>query len=164
MNAKTIIRKAKNKENPYAQIARTAAQDERLSWKATGMLCYILSLPDDWQIYLKDLAKRKQDGISATRSALKELAAAGYIEKISTRNEKGQFVKHEHLIHEQPITTIQKSNIGFLDTTKETLNKDDNYIYNNYDWQTDIDREERRQEIFKQALKLKPSMTDITMQ
>ena len=87
MNAKTIIRKAKNKENPYAQIAKTAVQDKQLSWKATGLLAYILSLPDDWQIYAVDLASRKADGISATRAALNELHAAGYIELISTRND-----------------------------------------------------------------------------
>jgi len=161
LNAKTIIRKAKNKENPYAQIARTAAQDERLSWKATGMLCYILSLPDDWQINLRDLANRKQDGISATKTALKELTTAGYIEKVSYRNEKGQFVGHEHIIHEEPLPETRNPLSGFVDTTKETKNKDDNYIYNNaggnggkminipVDAWTELDQEERRQEIFK---------------
>jgi len=121
MNPKTIIRKAKNKENPYAQIAKTAVQDKRLTWKATGLLAYILSLPDDWQIYAVDLARRKADGISATRSALKELATAGYIELISSRNEKGKYIKHEHLVHENPLTTIQKTEYGFLDTTNTDL-------------------------------------------
>lgn len=120
MNAKTIIRKVKDKENPYAQIAKSAAQDNRLSWKATGILSYILSLPDDWQIYVKDLAKRKKDGISATRSALRELIGAGYIEKTSIRNGKGQFVKHEYLVHESPLATIHKSTYGLVDATKET--------------------------------------------
>jgi hypothetical protein len=149
LNAKTIIRKAKDKQNPYAQIARSAAQDTRLSWKATGLLCYILSLPDDWQIYLKDLAKRKKDGISATRAALKELASAGYIEKISTRNDKGQFIKHEHLIHESPITINQKSNIGILDATKETLNKETESFDDLHGWIRDQDIEERRQDVFR---------------
>ena len=129
MNAKTIIRKAKDKENPYAQIARSAAQDSTLSWKATGLLCYILSLPDDWQIRLSDLAKRKQDGIAATKSALKELLNNGYIEKISHRNEKGRFIKHECIIHESPITEnhpLSRNPLsGFMDATNNTLNKED---------------------------------------
>ena len=129
MNIKTIIRKAKNKQNPYAQIARSAIQDGFLSWKATGLLTYLLSLPDDWQIYLSDLVKRKTDGMSATRSALKELREAGYIELISTRDDKGQFIKHEHFVHEEPspfpLSTIQKSKSGILDATNKTINIDE---------------------------------------
>lgn len=122
MNVKTIIRIAKNKENPYAQIARSAVQDETLSWKATGLLTYLLSLPDDWQIYLADLIKRKKDGMGGTRSALKELRKAGYIEKVSTRNDKGHYVKHEHFVHEEPLSTIHKSKSGLLDATNKTSN------------------------------------------
>lgn len=125
MNEKTILRKAKNKENPYAQISRSAVQDKKLSWKATGLLAYLLSLPDDWQVYLSDLAKRKASGTSATSSAYKELCEAGYIQKVSTRNEKGHFVKHEHFVHEAPLSTNQKPENGILDTTNKTIYLDD---------------------------------------
>jgi len=154
MNAKTIIRKAKDRENPYAQIARSAAQDDRLSWKATGLLCYILSLPDDWQIRLSDLAKRKQDGIAATKSALKELAAAGYIGKKSYRDEKGRFVKHECIIHEAPITNNCPLSInptsGLMDATNNTLYKEtDKNDFDPFEFTTQIEQEERRKEMFQ---------------
>ncbi len=118
MKAKTIIRKAKNKENPYSMISKTAVRDDRLSWKATGLLAFILSLPDDWQIYVLDLANRKQDGLAATRSALKELVEVGYMEKKSYRDKKGHFVKHEYILHEAPLSTIHLSTSGILDATK----------------------------------------------
>ena len=91
-NKRTIIRKAKDSENPYTMIAKSAVQDGGLSWKATGLLCYILSLPDDWQIYVIDLASRKTDGNYGTKTALKELIARGYVKRAIIRNEMGHFV------------------------------------------------------------------------
>jgi len=132
MKQKTIIRKAKNKENPYAQIAKTAVQDKRLSWKATGLLSYILSLPDDWKINLVDLTRRKADGVFATRAALKELATAGYVLIQSYRDEKGRFIGHEHLIYETPqLEECPQSRIshsGILDTTNTDLTKDKPFV------------------------------------
>ncbi len=45
--SKTIVRVNK-RSNPYVVIDKTALNDDRLSWKAKGVLCYLLSLPDDW--------------------------------------------------------------------------------------------------------------------
>ena len=137
MKQKTIIRKAKNKENPYAQIAKTAVQDKRLSWKATGLLSYILSLPDNWRINLVDLAKRKADGVFATRAALKELATAGYVLIESSRDEKGRFIGHEHLVFENPqLEECPQSRIshsGILDTTNTDYTKDELFISSKVD-------------------------------
>ena len=111
---KTIIRKAKNIENPYAQIANSALRDEVLSWPGTGLLAYLLSLPDNWEINLVDLIKRKKSGKAATRTALNELVSRGYIERIITRNEHGHFVRFEYLLYERPILRVvaQVSRMG----------------------------------------------------
>ena len=66
----------------WTVIDNQSLRDEALSWQATGMLAYLVSLPDDWRVNIEDLCNRKRDGRTATRSALNELAAAGYIEKI----------------------------------------------------------------------------------
>ena len=53
-------------------------EDERLSFKARGLLIYMLSKPDDWKFYTDELAKRSsKDGITAIKSALKEIENAG---------------------------------------------------------------------------------------
>ena len=108
---KTIIRKAKNRENPYAQIANSALRDEVLSWPGTGLLAYLLSLPDDWEINLSDLKNRKKSGKAATRTALNELVRHGYIERRIVRNEKGRFVQFEYLLYERPILRIVGSEV-----------------------------------------------------
>ncbi|MGR5875594.1 hypothetical protein ACT7DH_27750 [Bacillus pacificus] len=36
------------KDVNYSVIHNTPLRDEKLSWRAKGLLAYMLSLPDDW--------------------------------------------------------------------------------------------------------------------
>ena len=74
-------------------------KDTNLSWKAKGLLAYLLSLPDDWQIYESEIVKHAKDGIDSTRTAIKELIDAGYIERQRVRDEKGRL----STVYESPI-------------------------------------------------------------
>lgn len=53
--------------------------DDRLSWKAVGLLTYMLTRPDDWAFRRSDITNRHTDGLAAVKSGLKELRAAGYL-------------------------------------------------------------------------------------
>ncbi len=55
-----IIRVEKNRN--YSVINNTGLRDERLSWKAKGILAYILTLPDDWVFYREELATHAKMG------------------------------------------------------------------------------------------------------
>jgi hypothetical protein len=103
MNSNTIIRTNK-RENPYVMIDKCGLNDERLSWKAKGLLAYLLSKPDDWQIYESDLIKRAKDGRDAVRTALRELEKYGYMSRRQMRSEGGSFGQMEYVIYERPIT------------------------------------------------------------
>lgn len=96
----TVFRRAHNRENPYAQIARATLQDKRLSWKARGLLSYLLSKPDDWIILFSHLVNEAPDGKASLQTAIKELQRHGYLEKRMIRDEKGRIVRWENLIHE----------------------------------------------------------------
>ena len=102
----TTIRVEKNKDNPYVMINKITAQDDRLSWKAKGILTYLLSLPDDWVIYVNELTKHAPDGEASLRSGLKELEAIGYIQKEQTRNEDGTFGDYNYIVKELPIQPL----------------------------------------------------------
>ena len=52
-----IRRSPHDPANPYVMIRRDAAADRRLTWKARGLLCYLLSLPDGWDIRVDDLGE-----------------------------------------------------------------------------------------------------------
>ncbi|AUB61928.1 DNA-binding protein [Bacillus cereus] len=95
-----IVRVEKNKN--YSVVNNTGLRDERLSWKAKGILAYILTLPDDWIFYREELATHAKDGLDSLRSGMKELKEYGYLQRIPIRNDKNKIVSWETVIHEVP--------------------------------------------------------------
>ena len=81
----SIIRTVKNKDNPYVMINKQGVQDPNLSWAAKGLLAYLLSLPDNWTIYAKELLKHTSSGETNTYTVIRELLRHGYMEKIEYR-------------------------------------------------------------------------------
>ena len=90
------------RKTPFVQIDKRALQDIRLSWKCKGLLSYLLSLPDNWQIYITELSKHSKCGRAATTSAMKELIKYGYIKRIEVRNEKGHFKGFDYTVYDYP--------------------------------------------------------------
>ena len=97
------IIKIHKRESPYAQIDKDILRNEKLSWKAKGLLAYLLSLPHDWKVHLNEVVKHSTDGATSTRSAFKELRESGYVRKVSTRDDKGQITGWETIVYEVPI-------------------------------------------------------------
>jgi hypothetical protein len=87
----TIFRVAKTKENPYVMIDKRVIDNKELSFKAKGILTYLLSRPDGWEVNLVDLSNRGTDGVAAIKSGVKELKDAGYLKHAGTRKASGQF-------------------------------------------------------------------------
>lgn len=97
-----IIR-IKKRENPYVQIDRAAIEDNRLSWRARGILAYLLSKPDEWHIHVHDIVNHGTEGREAVQKSLKELQKFGYAKLQARRNETGQMLGKEWVITEEPI-------------------------------------------------------------
>ena len=99
---KTILRTEKNRNNPYVMLDRRIFENPDLSWKAKGLLGYLLSKPNDWKIVIKDLLNRSTDGKDSVYSTLKELKKAGYIEEKEIRDSRGKFQGKEYIVREIP--------------------------------------------------------------
>lgn len=97
---KNIHRVLKDSQNPYFKVSKGYVNDPNLSFKAKGILTYLLSKPDAWQTIIEDVVKHGSDGHSSVSSGLDELRKAGYIKKIGVRNEKGHFTHWETKIYE----------------------------------------------------------------
>lgn len=81
-----LIRRTRRKER-WTSLPNSAFEDKRLSWKARGILVFILSKPDDWQIRRDHLiASSDKDGRDSVRSAMKELERIGYACLVSERD------------------------------------------------------------------------------
>ncbi|PEB56221.1 DNA-binding protein [Bacillus pseudomycoides] len=90
------------KDNNYSVINNTGLKDERLSWKAKGILAYILTLPDDWVFYREELSSHAKDGIDSLKAGMKELKEYGYLKRFPIRDEQNRIVRWETVIHEIP--------------------------------------------------------------
>lgn len=83
-----IIRSARPTEN-FTIISNDLINDTRLTWKARGILIFILSKPDGWRTHSAGLAAYGIDGIHAIRTGLQELERAGYIRRVKSRHPDG---------------------------------------------------------------------------
>lgn len=114
--SKTMIRIEKNNKNPYTMINNCLLQDTSLSWKAKGILAYLLSLPDDWQVYETELVKHATDGKDSLKSGINELVEKNYIHRTRLRDEKGHLKGYKYSIYEIPtesgLSKVGKSKNG----------------------------------------------------
>ena len=94
----SIIRTKRKKHN-FSIIDNSGLRDKTLSWKATGMLAFLMTKPDDWQISVANLAGSKEDGRDSTICALDQLQKAGYVHHKRYRDEAGRF-QSEYLVFE----------------------------------------------------------------
>ena len=80
---KTTIVKKEN----FTTVHNNLILDESISWKAKGILLYMLSRPDDWKFNIKEISKNAKDGTDSVKYGLQELVKAGYISR--KRNSDG---------------------------------------------------------------------------
>lgn len=114
----------------FVTVHKSFIHDDNLSWKAKGILLYLLSRPDDWRIYETELNKHSSDGRDSLRTGIKELEEAGYIHRTRKRNEKGQLREYEYQVFEQP-NQIGKSNVGKSNVGKSNTTNNNNTNNNN---------------------------------
>jgi len=98
-----IIRAKHDKKHPFTRISNEALRDPRLSWKAKGLLTFILSNKSNWKIWPKELSNHAKDGLTSTMSALRELIRTGYIERKQDKSQElQQFKAVEYVVNELP--------------------------------------------------------------
>jgi len=86
----------------YLVVDNALFNDESLSWEARGLMGYLLSKPDHWQVRLHDLMKRGPAGQHKIRRMLGELRQAGYLETRRIKRPDGTF-DWVTTIHESPL-------------------------------------------------------------
>lgn len=100
MDEKAII--LRRVRSNFTTLPNEIIQDPKLSWKALGLLTYILSLPDNWKLRLSHLSQQKKTGRDATRTGLRELEEAGYLYMEKVRGEHGQYQRTVWLVTDTP--------------------------------------------------------------
>lgn len=103
------IQKTRHKGN-FTAVNNDFIRDPKLSWKAKGIIIYIMSLPDDWQLNLNELIKHAKDGRDATYNGIKELIDNGYCKRIEKHDMRGLFSGCEYLISDTKEYISEKPN------------------------------------------------------
>ena len=98
----SIVRSARPHLN-YSVVHNELIEDKRISFKARGLLIYLLSKPDHWRTTMAHLASVSPEGIHAIRSGMKELEAHGYVKRVRKQNASGQW-SMTTVVFDQPQT------------------------------------------------------------
>ena len=99
-----IIR-VKRLPSSFVQMHKGFFEDPRLSFKAKGILGYLLTKPDNWVVRISDLMNHAKDGRDSVYAGLKELHEYRYYHKVQARDVKGRLSHWECFICEVPMTT-----------------------------------------------------------
>ena len=100
-SAMTIIRAPRAER--FTVLRRELIDDSRLSFRALGVLTYILDKPDDWHVDADQIARTHQEGRDAIRTALAELEEAGYLSRTKYRAADGTW-RADSTVYDVPTT------------------------------------------------------------
>jgi hypothetical protein len=95
------IYRAPRPESNWTQIRNGIIDDHRITFKATAVLIYILSKPDNWRTSTRHLSTVKKEGIDAVRTAMSELECAGYVQRRRYQDETGKW-QYDTLVYDIP--------------------------------------------------------------
>lgn len=100
------LRRAPNPHG-WTSIPNAALEDRQLSFRARGVLAYLLSRPEGWETDSVRLSKMaglpgdqrssRAEGRDAVRTSLSELEAAGYLHRVRVRRPAGMTLDGRHV-------------------------------------------------------------------
>jgi hypothetical protein len=79
------------REDPYTRVLNSMINDERLTFKARGLLMFMLAKPKDWKTRVGWIESKTPEGREAIRGAIEELEKLGYLRREQTKDGVGQF-------------------------------------------------------------------------
>jgi hypothetical protein len=84
-----MIIRAPRPSSFFTQLRNDVLRDNRLTFKARGLLALMLSYPDNWRFSVEMLTKAGPDGRHAVTTGMAELEGAGFVVRQRYRNPDG---------------------------------------------------------------------------
>jgi hypothetical protein len=122
MKVLSFLRKPVGFEGHFTQIPNSWARDERLGYRAKGILLLLMSHQNGWKISLEHLANDGPDGITAVRTAITQLQESGYLIRNIIRNDKNQIEGSEWILQDpfEKVENLTSENLT-LENLEENL-------------------------------------------
>ena len=123
MNQSTeIVRVIKDRN--FTVIDNRYLRRNDLSWRAKGILTYILSLPDDWVININEIQTHATEGSTAFRSGWNELKDKGYVARYAVKDKKTKkILRWETIVRENVDLSVNKPHFDFPQVEKPQVEK-----------------------------------------
>ena len=114
----TIFRTVKDLDaDPFARIDKIPINDDQMSYKALGILTYLLSKPDGWDTRISHLIKVKTDKEKSLRSGIEELIQLRYLLRFKVMNSSGRIIKWHYRAYERPHKYVMDPNRSYINIT-----------------------------------------------
>lgn len=100
------IKRAKRNNN--FTVLSNKVFDSNLSWRAIGVLGYLLSKPDDWEVSIANLVNHTKQsksplGRDGVYAVINELVDAGFIQRQQKSTDGGKFGNIEYTVYDEPL-------------------------------------------------------------
>lgn len=131
MNSKEEVNKIKvqPKRRCYQSYSEAIAKDKRLSYKARGVMSYLLSHNPGWKGQVYDINKHSnKDGVTSIRSAMKELVHLGYAKLRKEIDSHGKFVGSYYEISDSRRLYAEDFKKANKDSIKKKPRKDESKL------------------------------------
>jgi hypothetical protein len=102
-----VFRAERDPQNPWRTVNVTNYANAALSWEARGVLAYLLTRPDGWDVHFWDLVNKGNAGRDKMRGLLVELTVAGHLKRRRIRTSAGRF-KYITSVYELPLAEDQR--------------------------------------------------------
>ena len=121
----------KNKtQGQFVIINIEVFQNEELSVKERGLLCTLLSLPDNWDFTIRGLTRILPDGKAALGNILQTLEEKGYLYREQSRCDGGEYSRNVIEVFDHPEKMGENRDTDNRDTVnRDTENRPQYNIY-----------------------------------
>ena len=97
-----------NHEQEFTILPNSLIRNPELSLRDMGLLCYILSLPPDWEFSINGLdAVIRKNGASSVKAALRILEKQGYLVRNQGRGGTGRFQCNQWMVSDLPLKELE---------------------------------------------------------
>jgi len=99
------IRRGPRLADNFSVLSNAVLNDDRLSFRARGVLAWLLSKPADWRVRSEAIAGQSPtEGREAIRTAMRELVELGYLIREKVQDEQGRWSTIQ-TVYEEPRTS-----------------------------------------------------------
>ena len=98
------IRRGPRLADNFTILSNAVVNDKRLSFRARGVLIYLLSKPADWRTRSESIAAQSdRDGRDSIRAAMRELADLGYLVRTKMQDSETGHWSTTSTVYEEPV-------------------------------------------------------------